>query len=146
MSIPVQTIAKFILQSSDRISNLKLQKLLYYAQGWHLGIKGVPLFPERLEAWVHGPVQPSMFQEYKTFGWMTIEKPTDHISLIPAAEKHIRDVLKVYGKYSGDQLERLSHSEKPWLDARAGLSPDTPSKNVITPESMRDFFAAKART
>ena len=145
MTIPVQDVAKFIIQKSDRISNLKLQKLLYYVQGWHLGIAERILYTERLEAWVHGPVQPSMFQEYRVFGWRDIEANGPLITLPSSAERHIRSVLKEYGKYSGDQLERLSHTEKPWLEARVALPPDALCKKVISEKSMRDFFAAKAR-
>ena len=50
------------------ISNLKLQKLLYYAQAWHLAIYDTRLFPERFQAWVHGPVIPEIYHRYKEFG------------------------------------------------------------------------------
>ena len=52
--------------------NLKLQKLVYYAQAWHLALRDVPLFEEDFEAWVHGPVIPALYQEYKKFGWRPI--------------------------------------------------------------------------
>ncbi len=54
------------------ISNLKLQKLVYYAQAWYLAIHDQPLFNEEFEAWIHGPVIPVLYQKYKTFSWKPI--------------------------------------------------------------------------
>jgi uncharacterized phage-associated protein len=143
--LPVSRVAEFIIQESDRISNLKLQKLLYYAQGWYLGLTGNPLFHEHIEAWVHGPVVPSMFRIYRKNGWNTIPKPEEPVSLPPLEARHIKSVLRAYGIYTADQLERLSHTERPWIDARKGLSPSEPSTATITHESMREFFASRAQ-
>lgn len=55
---------RFANEEGSFISNLKLQKLVYYAQAWHLAIHGTPLFEEDFEAWVHGPVIPSLYQKY----------------------------------------------------------------------------------
>lgn len=145
MTTPVQTIAKYIILNSERISNLKLQKLLYYAQGWRLGLTGDPLFREEIQAWVHGPVVPAVFREYKDFRWQTIAKPTDPIVLPNGEARHIQSVLKAYGSFAAEQLERLSHTEAPWRDARPGLADSEPSTAVISHESMRDFFAAKTQ-
>src|SRR6266446_3445682 len=66
-------LAKYIIAScSDdgkSVTNLKLQKLLYYAQAWKLALHGKPLFNDRIEAWVHGPVVPVVFREYRDFKW-----------------------------------------------------------------------------
>ena len=59
-------------ETGDYISNLKLQKLVYYAQAWYLAISDEALFEEDFEAWVHGPVIPELYQEYKSFGWRPI--------------------------------------------------------------------------
>lgn len=147
MMTPVAAVAKFIIQESDRVSNLKLQKLLYYVQGWHLGLKGTPVFGEELEAWVHGPVVPSTFQIYRVFGWRDIEKEKEAVlaPLLPDHASHIREVLRAYGKFSGDQLERLSHTEDPWMTARKELPSDARSNYLISKSSMREYFAGKAR-
>jgi uncharacterized phage-associated protein len=69
-------VAKYILTrfqlGGSPIINLKLQKLLNYAQAWHLAFTAKPLFPERIEAWIHGPVVPPVFGEHKQFGWSPI--------------------------------------------------------------------------
>ena len=142
--LPVSEVATFIIEKSDRISNLKLQKLLYYVQGWQLGITGNALFPERIEAWVHGPVVPEMFRAYRIYKWQPIVKQQKSVLLPVAASKHIVKVLSAYDKFSGEQLGRLSHSESPWLTARRGLRSDAPSDAVITLNSMRHFFGGKA--
>ena len=71
--IPAIEVARYFLSLTDEdagelISNLKLQKLLYYAQGFHLVIYGEPLFPETIEAWAHGPVVTSVYHQYKEYG------------------------------------------------------------------------------
>jgi uncharacterized phage-associated protein len=146
MAVPVNDVAEFIIFKSTSISNLKLQKLLYYVQGWHLGLKGTPLFNESIQAWVHGPVVPMMFQRYKICGWNSIPRASAPPALPLAESRHIDEVLGKYGKYAADQLERLSHSESPWIDARKGLGPYDPSNAVITHASMRDYFGARAKT
>ena len=50
----------------DSMSHKKLQKLCYYAQAWYVTIKNKPLFEDDIEAWVHGPVVPSLYSQYKT--------------------------------------------------------------------------------
>src|SRR5260221_3271487 len=81
-------------ETGSFISNLKLQKLVYYAQAWHLGIKGAPLFQEDFQAWVHGPVIPELYQKYKSFAWqpivtdVTASLPTDVATfLVQVAEE-----------------------------------------------------------
>ena len=59
-------LAQVSEDAGDLISNLKLQKLLYYAQGFHLALYDQPLFPEAIEAWTHGPVVPDLYRHYKS--------------------------------------------------------------------------------
>lgn len=145
MSTPVETVAEFIVQESERISNLKLQKLLYYVQGWHLALKRRPLFDDAIEAWVHGPVVPLIFQMYKGYGWREIAKPSLRVSLPAVEETHIRKVLQAYGKYSGDTLKWMTHNESPWKDARGDLPDNALSSRPIPIDSMRVFFERKSR-
>ena len=53
--------------SGDSISNLKLQKLVYYAQGLHLACFDRPLFNEDIQAWAHGPVIPELYYKYREY-------------------------------------------------------------------------------
>lgn len=121
------------------LTNLKLQKLLYYAQAWRLALKGNALFGERIEAWVHGPVVPPIFRMYKHLRWVSIPDfgtPIESVSI----KHHLSDVWKAYGKYDATTLERLTHKENPWILARRGIPMDEPSHNIISHDSMKKYF------
>jgi len=138
---PVMTVAKYIAKvSAEPVSNLKLQKLLYYVQGWNLGLHEKPVFTAEIQAWAHGPVVPNVFLALRHLRWNPVPVPPEAISLEPQLEQHIHSVLHAYGKFSAADLERLSHTEKPWLDARGNLPLNAPSRAIITHESMKEFF------
>jgi uncharacterized phage-associated protein len=139
----VRDVSTYIIQKSAPISNLKLQKLLYYVQGWSLALNDAPAFNDRIEAWVHGPVVPTAFYEYRGFGWNPIELGAATAFITDAEKSHIDDVLSVYGAFTATQLESLSHEESPWLDARGALDPKAPSKNEISHEAMKKFFLTR---
>jgi uncharacterized phage-associated protein len=121
------------------ITNLKLQKLLYYAQAWNLVFKDEELFAEDIEAWIHGPVVPSVFRRFKSFRWNTIDSPVNAVT-DDALGSHLVSVLDAYGKFGANQLERLTHEEEPWRIARSGVAPDAPSNAVISKKSMKTFY------
>jgi uncharacterized phage-associated protein len=130
-----------ILKSLEPISNLKLQKLLYYVQGWSLALYDRPAFHEEIQAWIHGPVVPAAFYEYKHFRWNLIEIESQPVSSLSSDEaSHIEDVLAAYGGFTARQLEQLSHEESPWIEARRGYLATELCQRVITPESMKAFF------
>ena len=84
MAYPVTQIAnQLLLYSADRgkelMTNMKLQKMLYYQQGFHLAYFGTPLFDDDFEAWMYGPVIPSVYEKYKNFGHQGIEPNRDQI-------------------------------------------------------------------
>ena len=124
-------------EAGDVISNLKLQKLLYYAQGFHLALFKKPLFDDEIRAWTHGPVVPSTYHVYKDFGAAAIPIPDDiDPNEITDEERGLLDeVYNVYGQYSAWKLRNMTHTERPWVDAY-NLGPDT----VISDESMTEFF------
>ena len=121
------------------VSNLMLQKLLYYAQAWHLVFYG-PLFSEPIEAWVHGPVVPCVFRRFRDLRWDPIDNAGEKAKHAQLA-KFLKMIVEKYGKFSAKQLERLTHSESPWINARAGLAFDEPSHAVISHADMRRYFA-----
>lgn len=125
---PLQ-VANWFLANIDRaagdlITHLKLQKLVYYAQAWSLASRGVPLFDEDIQAWAHGPVAPSVFRAFRDRGMEPIPAPARVPQLDPEATELLREVLEVYGEHSAKKLEMLTHSEKPWRDARGDLPPE----------------------
>lgn len=143
-----QKVADYIIRFShehgDPITNLKLQKLVYYAQGWHLGLFDKPLFDDRLEAWVHGPVQPSLYHRYKEYRWNPISEDPGHAVLLPSLTAHLDEIMAAYGGMSAYDLERLSHQESPWLKARGDIPKDEFCEAVISTDEMKRFFKAMA--
>lgn len=132
-------------EHGEPISNLKLQKLLYYAQAWHLALYDRPLFTERLEAWVHGPAVPPVYGAFKEWGWKPIEADVKVPDCDKETRAHLDEVLDVYGGLTAVYLEKLTHQEEPWLKARIGLAPDEPSNNIISHNDMRNFYRARVR-
>jgi uncharacterized phage-associated protein len=132
-------VAKYFLSltdedSGDLISNLKLQKLVYYAQGFHLAIFDSPLFGDNIMAWEHGPVIPMLYHEYKDYGADAIP-PQDFDPAIFSSE--IRDLLdevySVFGQFSAWKLRNMTHEEPPWKDGYEG-------SGLVTHESMKEYF------
>jgi uncharacterized phage-associated protein len=128
-------------EKHNPVSNLKLQKLLYYAQAWNLALNEHPLFEEEIQAWVHGPVVPEVFRRYRDCKWSPIPDSKDSSSY--QFRTHLEEVWKVYGGFTAFDLERLTHSEDPWKIARTGLAPDASSNNTISKSSMRDYYSAR---
>lgn len=121
----VKDVAKYFINLSVEstpyaITPLKLQKLLYYAQGFHLMRTNRSLFNEDLEAWPHGPVVRSVYFDYKNYGYRTIPyEPfiNDSNSRLSNEEiAIIKDVWEKFGKLDGKTLEELTHQEDPWLN------------------------------
>lgn len=129
-------LAKVNPEFGDLISNLKLQKLTYYAQGFSLAMLGEPLFDEPIEAWEHGPVVPELYRAYREHGANPIP-PVDSALVDGVFTEDQLDVLEqvyaVYGQFSAWKLRNMTHEEKPWLDAIDG-------DRVISHEAMEEFF------
>jgi uncharacterized phage-associated protein len=121
------------------ITNLKLQKLLYYAQAWYLVNTDEPLFDADFEAWVHGPVVPRVFRRFKEYRWNPITEIVDPPRDIPL-KGYVEEVLGTYGGLSATQLERLTHQEDPWKEARKGYARDESSTEVISKESIKLYY------
>ncbi len=140
--LTAKQVADYILSLSDPdegdiISHLKLQKLLYYAQGFHLAVFNEPLFSEEILAWDHGPVVEALYHEYKSYGARAISLP-DHVDFDAFTEDQkelLNEVYTVYGQYSAWKLRAMTHEEPPWAF--------TPRGTVISHESMKKYFKAQ---
>lgn len=128
-------------EAGDSITHLKLQKLIYYAQAWSLTIYEKSLFPDEFEAWTHGPVIPSLYNEYKRYGYDAIPACDCDISINEEVEKLLKDVQDIYGQKSGKYLEELTHEEPPWRLARKGHAPEERCTNKITKDSMVNYYS-----
>jgi len=128
-------------EAGDSITHLKLQKLLYYAQAWSLVMLDRPLFQEDFEAWTHGPVLKSVYQEYRRWGYDAIPGPESEPVLDVDTVQVLEDVHRIYGERSASALENLTHAEDPWNVARGPIPPDVPSSARIPKASMKDYYA-----
>ena len=128
------------------ITNLKLQKLVYYAGVWYFTIFGKKLFNDRIEAWIHGPAIPRLYGHFKGFGFNPIlieDIESKKLSFDSGQEKLLDNIWNIYGKYDAAYLEALTHSESPWQEARKDLDPGMPSRRTIDLEKAKIFYAAR---
>ena len=137
----VYDVAEYILSKTGRITTWKLQKLVYYAQAWHLVWDEEPLFPEDIQAWANGPVCPDLYKKHQGFFHVsTIRANPDALS---EGERETVDVVVAhYGDYSGQQLSDLTHSEPPWMNARKGIPTRVRGNRVISHESLAEYYGS----
>lgn len=145
---PATDLAEWFVQradvgAGDVMTHLKVQKLLYYSQAWHLANFNQRLFDEDLEAWTHGPVVPSVWRKYRNAGWQALAPPARQIVLDAETTGYLDHVYGIYGKYSAKVLEQETHKETPWLEARGDLPIEARCEIPINDVTVRNFFAAK---
>jgi len=139
----VQLVAKYIINQNSPddgdVSNLKLQKLLYYCQGFHLALNRSPLFTAIIEHWDHGPVVPESYHEYKHYGKTPIPAvPCFDANCINDESRSVIDeVLKVYGQFAPWKLRDMTHNEPPWAN--------TTDREEITHEMLLKFFKTRIK-
>lgn len=125
---------------------LRLQKLLYYVQGWTIAWTGQPAFDETLRAWIHGPVVPEVWREFhderKT---IRPNEARDPENLSPDLKRVIRSVWEGYKRYSSQELRQMTHDEPPWSVTRGDLPEDTPSDAEIPLDLVSSYFIEEAQ-
>lgn len=129
------------VDSGDSITHLKLQKLLYYAQAWSLVLLGKPMFVEDIQAWTHGPVIPVVYAFYAQFKYNDLPVPEKCPKIKKEYEEVLEEVMRIYGIYEAKYLERLTHQEKPWQEARGNLPLEAKCETVISTETMKRFYS-----
>lgn len=130
-------VAGWILCEAQRqglsITHMQLQKLLYYAQGFSLGMSGNALFDDEIEAWTHGPVTSSVYDTYKRYGFAKI--PVEQRLAIPDdIEPLIRALVKEKGRMSAAELRASTYAEAPWRD--------TLKRDIISKDKINECFSA----
>lgn len=123
----------------EYMSNMKLQKMLYYQQGFHLAYFDTPLFDEELEAWMYGPVVPCVYDTFQSYGSRGIEPSGKGVTLEKEEEALFAEVCRIYGAYSATGLMNMTHSEKPWKSTPTGMG------NVISKSVMKMFFKKRLK-
>ena len=132
------TIAKWIINKIHP-EPLKLQKLLYLAQGYSYAFYDRPLFKDDLEGWVHGLVR-NVYDIFKNYQYNSIDTNFEVEELDDEAKDIINYVIKNFGKYDAKYLEKISHEQEPWILSRRGLDPDERSDKTISKESIANYF------
>lgn len=104
------------MYDTEDMTNLKLQKLLYYAQGIYLKRNSKPLFKEKILAWEHGPVIKEVYDQYKKFGGSGIifEGNID-LNFPEEINEFLEEIYENFGQYTAWKLRNMTHEETPWL-------------------------------
>lgn len=143
-------VAKYFIQkarssddtSGDRkqLSPLKLQKILYYAQGWYLANSSRPLFGEKIWAWKYGPVVREVYDAYHLYGAQNLAGLGVNTELSCDPNQKDREFLdlvwRMYGIEKADRLVDMTHNSDPWLNAVSN-----PYSDEISQEAIKDYFS-----
>lgn len=160
MAYDAKAVANYFLDvaavNNTSLTPMKLQKLVFFAHGWHMGLYNEPLIVDPVQAWKFGPVVPTLYHEFKHLGAGAIScRATDFDfangclfePAVPLEDVRSRDLLSqiwsVYGRMSGPQLSNLTHmAGTPWslVWERSGGAHQT----VIPDEEIRQYFSAQA--
>lgn len=139
-----ERIALYIISSGREITNLLLQKVLYYVKAISELFDGESIILEPCEAWKFGPVFPVVYEKYRNYGKQEIEinLSKEYVNnLLSEKEKEITDyVLSIFGIYNAWFLKDLTHAEEPWIEARIGLAEDDASRNRMDDKIISEYF------
>ena len=145
-SSKIDQIANYIITHIGEVTPLALEKLLAFSNGVNYALNGKQLIFEESQAWAIGPVYPRMYNKYKKYGYKPIDDGiySTHgcmLSKLSADEiKAIDLVIDTFGLYSPKTLERISHSQEPWLEKRIGYKEDEAGREVIEEDSIKRFY------
>lgn len=139
------TIA-YLFNKLDDITPLGLEKMLYYINALHISKYNKPLFNDRCEAWVHGPVYKNVYNLFKDFSYNAIDDP--RFSMLKYCDKELTDdskkiidlVIDTFGIYSAKILEKITHEEDVWKNARLKCSPFIDGNVEITCDDIKEYF------
>jgi uncharacterized phage-associated protein len=123
------------------MTNMKVQKLLYYAQSLHLALYNEPLFAEQIQAWRYGPVCPPAYKFYSEFEAKQLPIPDKESLLqLPREKKELlEEIWEYFGGYHAYKLSDMTHVEFPWKKARKGLPPQASSTEPILLNDMKEL-------
>ena len=135
-------VARYIIwyckKQGYSISNLKLQKILYFVQANFLVSIGRPCFEEDIEAWDFGPVVPEVYHEFKLFGSSDIPKfvcQNAEAVILKRDRALINEMVDQCAKYSASTLVEITHNQAPWCDAYEKYC-----NNIIEKSAIKEYF------
>ncbi|MEZ4930526.1 MAG: DUF4065 domain-containing protein [Saprospiraceae bacterium] len=132
------------LESGEELTPMKLNKLVYIAHGWYLGLADKPLIGEAAQAWKYGPVIPSVYHRFKSYGGAQItslEPASDMVTIPEVKDDELKEFLQriwdVYGRLSGLQLSSLTHQEgTPWSVTRHRYGDNQDNGGAMIPNDL----------
>ncbi len=145
-------VISYIFKQLGEVTPLALQKILYFIQGLYFSKYGIPLFHENCQAWVHGPVYTEIYDMFRGFRYDPIDDPRFELlkgksNDLNEEERGVIDlVVNTFGMYGGKVLERITHKEAPWRDAREGYLDNEPSQEEISKEAIKEYFVFVRKT
>lgn len=141
----LQVIA-YVFEKLEEVTPLMLQKLLYFIQGMYFALYGKPIFTEDCRAWVHGPVYPEVYELFRDFKYNPIDDARFVLlagagdALTDDEKKVINLVVNTFGMYGGKVLEKITHNEMPWMEARRGYGDNIPSTELLTKDNIKKYY------
>lgn len=148
-------LVNYILVKGGSMSHLKIQKILFYIQAYHLAYFDEPIIDDNFEAWVHGPISRKVYNSAKDLSILHSEiqfvldegeeDPNEIVSetLTQTQIELVNDVIEELKDLSGLQLENMTHSEFPWINARKGYDFGERCNVVISNEIIKNFYKAQ---
>jgi len=122
-------------QEREGVTNLKLQKLLYFAQAYFLSKLNRPLFNDKIEAWEYGPVVPTIYREYREYGSSPIILEKDESSIRDEDKTILQNLWDSFGGYSASRLVDITHAHTPWKEAY------TSSNKEISQKALSEYYS-----
>ena len=139
-------VIAYVFEKLEEVTPLMLQKLLYFIQGIHSALYGKSIFAEDCRAWIHGPVYPEVYELFRDFKYNPIDDA--RFALLEGMEDTLTDdekrvidlVVNTFGMYGGKVLEKITHSEDPWMEARKGYGDSIPSSELLPKERIMKYY------
>jgi len=142
----LQQIINYIITNMEEVTPLALEKLLFFSQGVNYALNGSRLIDNDSQAWAHGPVYPSVYNQYKKYGYKPIDNGIKSVSgrmLSKVSDEELKAidlVIHTFGLYSPKILENISHTQTPWKEKRIGYHDEQVGTNPIEEESIKDYY------
>ena len=148
VSTKMLRVIAYVFGKLEEVTPLMLQKLLYFIQGVYSALYGSPIFTEDCRAWIHGPVYPEVYDLFRDFKYNPIDDARFALlegtaDALTDDEKRVIDlVVNTFGIYGGKVLERITHNEDPWKEARKGYGDSIPSSELLQKERIMEYYIA----
>ena len=147
-------LAGYVLAKIKIANHLKIQKMVYYVEAWHLAIFEESIITDEFEAWVHGPVSRVLWEKLKPYSFLykdvqlseaSAQKYIDKLEKAVSKDQSelINDVINEYGDKTAYHLENLTHNELPWVEARKGVDASEMCTNIISKKTMLKYYKSR---